>query len=102
LQDLDREQNELVTKFLNARTGDANARAGQRQQFQQQLNALNEKRQELERARNQIISSSGGGPISLLATAGAVVTGLNLLSNGLVKSGANPDQGSIIFNSNVS
>jgi Family of unknown function (DUF6519) len=88
LQDFRKQQANLVSQFI------ATQDPAQRQQLLQQLNPLDSQGQQLAQRLNVLVSSQGGSP-SLLASATFTVTGMNLLSNILVRQGIGSDQGSV-------
>jgi hypothetical protein len=88
LQDFRKQQADLVRKFM------ATQDPAQRQQLLQPLSSLDSQGQQFAQ-RLKVLVSSQGVPASLLASAAFTVTGMNLLSNILVRQGIGSDQGSV-------
>ena len=88
LQVFPKQQADLVNQFMTTQD------PAQRQQLLQQFGPLDNEGQQLAQ-RLKVLISSGGGPISLFASAAFTVTGMNLLRNGLVRLGIGGDQGSV-------
>jgi hypothetical protein len=88
LQRLREQQAALVDQLMAART------ATERQKLLQELNLLESEGEQFAQ-RLKVLVSRGNGPASLLASAAFTSTGMNLLSNKLVRLGIGSDQGSV-------
>lgn len=88
LQDFRKQQAGLTTALMTTQD------PAQRQQLLQQFSALDKEQQDFVQ-RLKALTFAGGEPISLFASAAFVVTGMNLLSNGLVHLGIGSDQSSV-------
>jgi hypothetical protein len=88
LQEIRKQQADLVSRYMAADPA-------QRHPFLPQLSSLDTQLRQPFMQRLSAALSRHGGPASLLASATFTVTGMNLLSNILIRQGVGSDQGSV-------